>query len=42
MGDIWTIAATSKERFREVALEIEAAFSGWPKGLLESQRILSV
>ncbi|KAL4912727.1 hypothetical protein BDW62DRAFT_216099 [Aspergillus aurantiobrunneus] len=42
MGDIWTIAATSKERLREVALEVEAAFSGRPRGLLESQWILSV
>lgn len=42
MGDIWTIAATSKGRLRAVAIEVEAALSGRSRDLLESQWLLSV
>lgn len=42
MGDIWTVAATSKGRLRDVAIEVEAALSGRLRGLLESQWFLSV
>lgn len=42
MGGIWTIAATSTARLRDVAIEIEAASSGRSKGLtLENQWFLS-